>query len=102
MVVEDRQKMVVAQSDYAPMHLYNLAADPYELNDLVNTPPAAAVQARLTARIRDWHSDVMSRANPLRWSSADVQRWRLWKSPPPPTDTYNSPEAISGWCQRSR
>ena len=102
MTVVGHHKMVINQSDYAPRHLYDLQADPYEMHDLVNQDATRELQDRLVQRLVDWHRDVMSRENPNRWTSQDVRNWRLWKSPPPPPDQYESPEFITDWCRRLR
>jgi len=102
MIRQGPYKMVVKQQDYSPLHLYDLERDPYEMNDLVNSPDLAETQARLIACIVDWHKDVMSRVNPNAWTSDDTRHWMLWKAQPPTPEEYGSPEFIAEWCRRFR
>ena len=53
MIVRGHHKLVVG-SDMGPTHLYDLSADPYELNNLVAQTSARATQEGLLPLLRRW------------------------------------------------
>lgn len=69
MVLKDKYKLVVRISTPdVPSDLYDLDADPYEINNLVNQPALAAVQSDLWAEYQTWYNktgDVFP-ANPVK------------------------------------
>jgi arylsulfatase A-like enzyme len=55
MIVRDQDKLVVA-SDMRPTHLYDLAADPYELSNLVDQPAARRKRDVLLPMLQRWRN----------------------------------------------
>lgn len=58
MVREGDLKLVVQTEGFQPTHLYDLRADPYELDDLVENPEYASAIAALRNRIIAWQEEA--------------------------------------------
>ena len=70
MVCQGDWKLVADRSDdhaLAPTLLTNLAEDPYEMDNRVNTPEAATIQGRLLTALQDWNRTVWPPARPTVW-----------------------------------
>lgn len=66
MLVQDNIKMVVKRGSFEPICLFDLNSDPYEMNNLIGAASTENTAADMTERIRAFHRDIMSRANPER------------------------------------
>ena len=109
MVRQDRWKLVVTRPDLVAVHLYDLAADPYELNNLVADDEQAPVRKRLLQMVRDWHDRVTSRfrhfAVPALQGSCSVRRvaGAAVPNPPlPPRAIGDTEGGRSGRCSREQ
>jgi arylsulfatase A-like enzyme len=60
MIRQGDYKLAVSKSGWSPTHLFNLASDPYELNNLVNNAGYTAVKADLSSKIMNWRNHVLS------------------------------------------
>jgi arylsulfatase A-like enzyme len=58
MIREGDYKMTVSKSDWQPDYFFNLDADPYELNNLVNNSSYDSIKSDLLAKIVAWRDHV--------------------------------------------
>lgn len=61
---QDNHKLVMHRHSREATHLFDLAADPCEMNNLINDTRHAPIQRELLARANAWFDDAKSRANP--------------------------------------
>ncbi|MCX8035575.1 MAG: sulfatase [Candidatus Sumerlaeia bacterium] len=61
MVRQGRYKLVCERPSLAPKNLFDLEADPYEMNDLVADAAHAATRDKLHETLRAWNSRVTAR-----------------------------------------
>lgn len=60
MIREGDYKLTVSKSDWQPDYLFNLVADPYEMNNLVNNSSYNSIKSALLAKIVAWRDYVQS------------------------------------------
>ena len=53
-------KLVTDGRTLRPAALYNISADPYELDNRLDSPPAAEIQGALQAELSNWHKRVVA------------------------------------------
>jgi len=79
-IISDRWKMGVYHLD-DDGDLYDLRADPHELNNLYGTPEVADVQAELTRRLLDWRQQLGPEMKRMEMDGARraefEQRWGI-------------------------
>ena len=62
MVRQGRFKLVASRPDFESTHLFDLAADPYEMTNLVAEAEYVVERERLLAVLREWHDRVTADA----------------------------------------
>ncbi|MAF11286.1 hypothetical protein CMK11_12615 [Candidatus Poribacteria bacterium] len=62
MVRDGDWKLVAERPDVTPSHLFDLGADPYEMDNLLASAPHADIRERLLAALREWDTRVRSDA----------------------------------------
>ena len=60
MIREGKYKLTVSKSDWQPDYLFDLDADPYELNNLVNNSSYDSIKTDLLAKMIAWRDHVQS------------------------------------------